>query len=247
MTSSHRFARPAAGIAVMLSLLLALANQSAVAETRLAPHKAEYKVKISVLGGLLNTELKATPDGYIATHNIKATGISRILANGDITASSIFTREPDGIRPVNFRSNDTLTRDRVQADIQFDWVNGTASGIVNSETFASAIPGLAYDPISIQYELMSDLMNGETSDEYVLFEIDELKTIMVRNIGTRSVSVPAGKFEAIGIQHQSEGSKRITTMWCVKELDYLPVIVEQHRKGKLRMRAELSSYDRIAT
>jgi hypothetical protein len=31
-------------------------------------------------------------------------------------------------------------------------------------------------------------------------------------------------------------------MWCVAELDYLPVIIEQHRKGKLRMRAVLSNY-----
>jgi len=43
------------------------------------------------------------------------------------------------------------------------------------------------------------------------------------------------------------GSKRITTMWCVEALDYLPVIIEQHRKGKLKMRAVLSSYSPLKT
>ncbi|MDH3752084.1 MAG: hypothetical protein OEU40_15990, partial [Gammaproteobacteria bacterium] len=54
--------------------------------------------------------------------------------------------------------------------------------------------------------------------------------------------VPAGEYEAVGIQHQAEGSKRVTTLWCVEELDYLPVIIEQHRKGKLRVRAVLNKY-----
>jgi hypothetical protein len=33
----------------------------------------------------------------------------------------------------------------------------------------------------------------------------------------------------------------------VEELGYLPVLIEQHRKGKLRMRAELSNYTELAT
>jgi hypothetical protein len=64
----------------------------------------------------------------------------------------------------------------------------------------------------------------------------------VRKIGVRKVDVPAGKFEVIGIQHQAEGSRRVTTLWCAEELDYLPVIIEQHRKGKLRVRATLNKY-----
>jgi hypothetical protein len=94
---------------------------------------------------------------------------------------------------------------------------------------------------------MSDLMTGKTSKNYVLFDVDELKTIEVRSIGNRTVKVPAGEYEAIGLEHQAVGSKRITTMWCVPELDYLPVIIEQHRKGDLKMRAVLTSYSPIKT
>ncbi|MCH8944992.1 MAG: hypothetical protein IH910_09435 [Proteobacteria bacterium] len=52
----------------------------------------------------------------------------------------------------------------------------------------------------------------------------------------------AGSYEAVGIQHQAEGSSRITTLWCVEELGYLPVVIEQHRKGKLKFRASLQKY-----
>ena len=54
--------------------------------------------------------------------------------------------------------------------------------------------------------------------------------------------VASGEFDVIGIQHQAEGSKRQTTLWCAKKLDYLPVVIEQHRKGKLRVRATLRRY-----
>jgi len=75
-----------------------------------------------------------------------------------------------------------------------------------------------------------------------MFEVDKLKKISVRSIGTKEVKVPAGKYTAIGIEHQAENSSRTTTLWCVEELDYLPVIIEQHRKGKLKVRATLKKY-----
>lgn len=227
--------------------VLCLLGSAALADNSLAPHKAQYKVKISVLGGQLNTQLSATRDGYVATHTVKATGMSRMLSGGQIKESSHFDRVSDGVRPVTFVSNDTLTRDKTRANIRFDWDTNEASGVVNDEEFQSSIDELAFDRVSIQYELMSDLLNDNPSAEYVLFDIDKLKKVQVRNIGSRTVKVPAGEYEAVGIQHQVIGSKRITTMWCVKELDFLPAIIEQHRKGKLKMRAVLSNYEPLQT
>ena len=219
----------------------------AYAESSLAPHKAQYKVKISVLGGQLNTQLVTTADGYVATHTIKPTGMSRMLSGGTIEESSHFDRVASGIRPVTFVTNDTLTRDKTRASIRFDWNSKEASGTVNDEEFRSVMEDFAYDRVSIQYELMSDLLNDNPSAEYTLFDVDKLKRIQVRNIGSRKVKVPAGEYLAIGLEHQAIGSKRITTMWCVEELDFLPVIIEQRRKGKLKMRAELSEYSPLTT
>jgi len=216
---------------------------AATAEVRLTPHSAEYKVKISVLSGTLNTRLETTESGYAATHKIVPTGMAKLLAGGNIEESSDFeAADAGGLMPTHYLSSDTITKDKTQADISFDWSTGEISGTVNSEQVEDVLPELAYDRVSIQYELMHDLMNGGASGTYVLFDIDELKTLNVKSIGTREIKVPAGTYTALGIQHQAEGSSRITTLWCVEELDYLPVMIEQHRKGKLRMRASLKSY-----
>ncbi len=226
-------------IALLSAAMLSL---PAIADSSLQPHSAVYKVKISVVGGQLNTELKATDNGYVATHVIKPTGMSRMFSRGRISETSEFSTTSDGVRPVEYSSNDTLSRDKTKANIRFDWGSGEARGTVNGQEVVSIMDALAHDRVSIQYELMHDLLNDGPSDKYTMFEIDKLRKLNVRNIGRKNVKVPAGKFEAVGIQHQAEGSKRVTTLWCVEELDFLPVIIEQHRLGKLKVRAALSKY-----
>jgi len=225
-------------LAVLASALLAV---PAAGAGQLTPHTAQYKVKISILSGRLNTELRATEEGYVATHRIKPTGVSRMLASGTIKVTSEFTTAPDGVRPVSFHEIDTIGDDP-ETDIRFDWSTNIASGTVGADPVRLQLDGISHDNVSIQYELMHDLINGEPSQTYVLFDVDKMRVANVRNIGTRSIKTNAGSYEAVGIQHQKEGSSRTTTLWCAPELDYLPVIIEQHRKGKLKFRATLTSY-----
>jgi len=223
-------------------LIIFVLPVATVAETTLTPHSAEYKIKISVLGGRLNTELRPTATGYVATHTVKPTGMSRMLARGSISETSEFTTTNDGVRPRHYISKDTISRDKSDASIAFDWDAGEARGTVNGEEVVSVMEGLAHDRVSIQYELMHDLLNAAPGTRYTMFEIDRLRPVNIEIVGEKVVKVPAGEFEVIGIRHQAEGSKRATTLWCSAELGYLPVVIEQHRKGKLRVRATLTEY-----
>jgi len=234
---------PALGIrTALVSVLAVLCAATALAEPQLTPHSAEYKLKISVLGGELNTSLRVSDAGYSATHRIRPKGLAKLLAGGHIEETSEFVLTTDGVIPFHYVSDDTMTKDKLQADINFDWSTGAVTGTVNGELTDSILEELAHDRVSIQYELMVDLMHDRLGDTYILFDVDRLKTLNVKTVGSKEVKVPAGTYTAIGVQHQAEGSSRVTTLWCVEELDYLPVIIEQHRKGKLRMRATLSRY-----
>ena len=218
-----------------------LAAPSKAAEG-LTPHSAEYKVKISVLSGRLNTRLQATDTGYEATHRIVPTGFAKLLAGGSIEETSSFDSDVEGVLPRRYVSSDTLSKDKTSADLSFEWSTGEVSGTINGEFVTEILEDLAHDRVSIQYELMRDLMHNGASETYILYDIDRLKTLNVSLLSARDVKVPAGNFTVIGVQHQAEGSSRITTLWCAEELDYLPVIIEQHRKGKLRLRATLRRY-----
>lgn len=222
---------------------LSLMGQS-FAEPALTPHRAQYKVKISVLSGQLNTELRHSTAGYVAHHIIKPTGLSRIITRGTMDVTSEFVSGENGIYPARFHSVDTIRKDP-DVDLIFDWESNEVSGTVGEEAVLWQLEGIAHDSVSLQYQIMHDLLKGEPSEQYTLFDIDKLKVAVVMNIGEKQVKTKAGRYLAVGIQHQKEGSSRTTTMWCVKELDYLPVIIEQHRKGKLKFRASLVSYSPI--
>ena len=223
-----------------LALLAVLAAPTAPA-AELTPHRAEYKVKISVLSGRLNTELKATENGYVATHVVKPTGMSKLLASGQMRVSSAFTPVADGVRPVTYHAIDTI-RGEPEAQIEFDWSDNTASGTVGDDEVLLELDGLSHDSVSIQYELMYDLLTEQPNGRYVLFDVDKMRVANIKDAGKKSVKTRAGAYEVVGIQHQREGSSRVTTLWCAPELDYLPVVIEQHRKGKLNFRASLAEY-----
>jgi hypothetical protein len=227
--------------------MAAAADVPTVAELALTPYSAEYTVKISVLSGRLTTELRPLANGFEATHIIEPSGLASVLKSGEISEQSRFTPYADGVRATWYRSEDSLSSEETRAEVTFDWSTSEISGTVNDEAVRIVLDGIVHDRVAIQYQLMHDLLNGGPDERYVLFDIDEFKTLVVSNIGERKVSTPAGDYTAVGIQHQAENSSRVTTLWCVEELGYLPVVIEQHRKGKLRMRAELSDYTALPT
>tara|TARA_R110002096_G_scaffold161007_3_gene327386 strand:+ start:34175 stop:34885 length:711 start_codon:yes stop_codon:yes gene_type:complete len=227
-------------LTIMAVLVLPVCDAAMAAE-QLIPHSAEYKVRISVVSGRLNTELRRTENGYLANHLIRPTGMSRILTRGTMDVTSEFSAEADGVRPIAYQAIDTI-RDDPAIDLTFDWGTDIASGTVGDEAFQLQLDELSYDNVSIQYALMYDLLNDNVADRYVLFDVDKMRIANVSSAGSREIRTKAGEFTAIGIRHQKEGSSRITTLWCVQELGYLPVVIEQHRKGKLNFQATLVRY-----
>ena len=234
---------------VLAILGAGLAAPSAVMahDIALVPHEAEYRVKISVAKGTLTSRVQATDDGFVARSEIKPKGFASLLMNGSIVEQSTFAVTTDGVRPQHFESVDTLTKDQKNVTMDFDWQDGNVSGTVGDADFSFALDGMVHDRVSIQYELMLQLINGKSGKEYVLLDGDELKVLTVKSIGTKQLDVPFGEFEALGIAPSKLNSSRVTTLWLAPELGYLPVIIEQRRKGKVRVRAVLSDYRRLTT
>ena len=228
-------------VRLITALIVVFLAGQVSAETALTPHTAQYKVRISVVSGQLNTELRKTADGYVANHVIKPTGMSKLITRGTMDVTSTFSSESDGVKPIRYQSVDTIRKDP-DVDLTFDWTTNEVSGTVGDEDVSLQLEGIAHDSVSIQYELMHDLLNGDPDEHYVLFDVDKMRMANISIAGEKKIKTKAGTFTAIGIQHQKVGSSRIMTLWCVEELDYLPVVIEQHRKGKLKFRAALVKY-----
>lgn len=227
-----------------LLLLLPVLNVTAApAPVTLKPHRVEYNVEISILNGKLSTVVTAVGAGFMANSVIEPVGISKIVAHGAIQESSFFLTDERGVRPEQYRSVDTLSTDDTTVTFDFKWAEHRVEGMINGEPIAFELDGRVHDRVSIQYQLMLDLLTGGAKDAYVMLDGDELKHLEVKNIGSRTVKVPYGTFDVIGIQHGEKDSSRVTVLWCAKELDYLPVVIEQRRDGEVHVRAVMTEYE----
>ena len=227
---------------VFQALVLCCSFVEANADQELTPYAAEYKVKISVLSGKLVTELRRTESGYSAVSTIRPAGIANVFMNGLIEERSWFSVSGSGVVPDRYSSVDTITKDQKAMDFGFDWHKNEVAGTIGDQYYVIPLHGPVHDRVSIQFELMLKLLNNSPADRYVMLNEEELRPIVVSNIGKKRVKVPFGSFDAVGIQHRTEDSSRLTTLWCVEELGFLPVIIEQHKNGKLRVRAVLDEY-----
>lgn len=227
-------------------LILCCTFVEAGADQELTPYTAEYKVKISVLSGKLVTELRRTESGYSAVSTIRPAGLANVFMNGVIEENSWFSVSAAGVVPDRYSSVDTITNDQKNMEFRFDWQQNEVAGTIGSQNYVIPLNGPVHDRVSIQFELMLKLLNGTAADRYVMLNEEELRPIIVSNIGKKRVKVPFGSFDVVGIQHRTEDSSRLTTLWCAEKLGYLPVIIEQHKNGKLRVRAVLDKYAPLA-
>ncbi|HET6628485.1 MAG TPA: DUF3108 domain-containing protein [Woeseiaceae bacterium] len=235
--------RPGLFAGLPLLLLPVLNATAAPPPITLKPHRVEYNVEISILNGRLTTVVTAVGDGFMANSIIVPVGFSKVVAHGSIQESSFFLVDEQGVRPERYRSVDTLSTEDQTVTFDFKWAAHRVEGMINGEPITFPLDGRVHDRVSIQYELMLDLLTGEAKDKYVMLDGDELKHLEVKNIGSRTVKVPYGTFEAVGIQHGEKDSSRVTVLWCAKELDYLPVVIEQLRDGEVHVRASLAEYE----
>lgn len=239
--------RPGLLAGIPLLLLPVLNATAAPGPITLKPHRVEYNVEISVLNGRLTTVVTAVGAGFMANSVIEPVGFSKIVAHGAIQESSFFLVDAQGVRPEQYRSVDTLSRENQTVNFDFKWADHRVAGMINDDPIAFELDGRVHDRVSIQYELMLDLLTGDAKDAYVMLDGDELKHLEVKSIGSRTVKVPYGTFEAVGIQHGEKDSSRVTVLWCAKELDYLPVVIEQRRDGKVHVRAVMTEYEALPT
>lgn len=252
-----------------IPLIAALAALAAAPATGagLTPHETEYKVRVSGVSGRLTTRLERQGEAFEATHVIEPTGLAGLLARGDVRERARFEDLGNGLQPLAYESRNTLREDS-GAELEFDWAAARVTGMYyeegNRQDVDAPLDASVFDRLTMQYRLMQDLAGGLTiaapagdgdaaagagegtalaaRTDYVLFDGEKIRPIVVTKIGERDIRTAAGTFATIGVQHQKEGSSRRTLLWLAPDLDYLPVLIEQYRKDKINVRATLRSY-----
>ena len=175
----------------------------------------------------------------IFTSTTKATGMFAMFFNGKITERSVWEYHEGRARPLQYGYKDTNKKKERDVSLAFDWKNKTVTNTINGEPWKMEITPDTQDKLIYQINIMLTLLED---DNIKLMNINvadggKLKNHKAIIQKKETIETPAGKYKTIRVSR--DDGKRVTTLWCAPELNYLPVRIEHYKKGDTKVNAYL--------
>lgn len=228
---------------LILGLLgaFALINSGLAQAFELRPFEAVYKVKKSGLSlGKAHFNLHKLEDNrWEYTSNIKPSGMAALFSDDRIKESSIVAVRGNTITPLHYTYNRTGS-DNEHATITFDWAHNSAKVQYNDQSFNYTLKGGEQDHYSLVLNLMRIGSLGLASQDMTIIN-NEVKQYTYTATGSERVKTPLQKFDAIKMVQTGQSSRSLH-YWLSPELNFAPVKIEQHKKGKKNLEMTLKSF-----
>ena len=167
----------------------------------------------------------------------------RLVRPRDAVDRSEFRIEGGSIVPLSFESEDGTRKNKRGNEIVFDWNAGSATSDYRGDRREIDLEDAILDRQLMQLAMMSDLASGVRSTRYTVIDRLDVKTYEIEVLGDEHISVPAGEYDTVKVRRQRSGSSRATIMWCVPELNYLPVLTQQLKEDKVIATLSLTGLD----
>lgn len=225
-----------------ISLLSPVSAQT-VQSASITPFEVEYDVGNNLItAGSAKLSLKQEGDEWIYSLTTLPSGIFKLTGQGRIQEISVMEiSEQQELQPKRYTYRQD-EEDKRSVDAWFNWKDNELKyrrkGVESTEQLNDPI----LDRLSVTLSVREQLRNGFEQAAVQIFDNGRIKTIVFTNEGTELISTKLGKQQAVKIRSfHSEGSrKRVTTTWFAPDLDYVPVVIEQHKEGKLVARLTIS-------
>lgn len=206
----------------------------------LKPFRATYRVSYGVLSGELVLELEhRMGDEWMLTSTATTRGVARVFRRGELVERTLLRADDNGIRPMEYNREDGISGPDRNASLLFLYEDDRVIGSDREESVDLAMNGDLSDRLSMQVRLMFDLLNGERPESYQVIDRAEIRRLSITYTGDEQVRAAGSEYEALLIEHQSENSSRSTRLWLARDERFLPVRIEQLRRGSTKWTGEL--------
>ena len=203
--------------------------------------QAIYNAQLKQVDGQVMMTLKKEQDNLYSYEMItRPSGFWRIIIDGSIREKSTFSLENGVVRSKTYELNDTIRSKPRQSSATFDWDNLLLSGYYKDRKFELPLNRDIIDRVVLQIAIIHNNQQGINSTEYYILDRDKVKRVQINKKKSVNIRVPFGQFEVIEIEHVSEGSDSINSLWLAPELGYIPVKLTQKKDGKTIFSASLS-------
>ncbi len=191
--------------------------------------------------GELHNHLETRSAQILYTSEITATGLASIFVGEKATESSTLTATPDQHskyplqksyhlnRGKNHKKNQDMTFTRNQQGLY------EVNGSYKKKTYSLKSPSPLWSRHAIPLLMSSDLLlkNDTTGGTFQITEKGNINNYTYALKKTETINFNDERFGVLKFMIQKQGSNRMSYVWLSKAHYYLPLKIEQYKKGEL--------------
>ena len=215
---------------------------------QLSPHVAIYEMKYGDISvGHIRYELTQPKD-----HHLRFTVESKLgflLLSDKREIISDFTLHPKNGQIVSrkFQQNRRGTGPDFFETIHFDPKQKKAHWQTKKKTQHFSLSEATYDPLNAQIQLRLDLIQKKPNLSYAYITEKKIERVAFRRNPEDRLNVLGMPMTAEKVEVIRKNNKRQTYLWFTKELNFLPTKIEDAKKGRDAIVAELVYYEELVT
>jgi len=208
-----------------------------------APFQADYEVLRNgkELGRATLTLRAAGAGTWEFSSQTKGTKGMASLLGVDVMEKSTFRwheGQPEGLRYMY--SQEAAIKSR-QRSTEFDWQTHEAQSRDGNQVWTAPLQTSAMDRNLVTIALMAQLKSGAHDLAFKVVDKDKVADQRYAQGAHETLSLPAGKIEAVRVERQRTDNSRTTTSWFAPQRNWLPVQIEQVEKNGETITMRLAS------
>jgi Protein of unknown function (DUF3108) len=233
---------------MVLVLLFCFANFSQAEEYTPTLFEANYTIRVkgAQIAKMTRRFSRLDNGAYQYQSETRTTGLISIFRKDHIVERSLWQLESDKLVPIDYYYDHSGGKKDRQVSISFDWENQRITNSIDGSSWKMPTSPNIMDKLLYQLALMYDLQAGKESLRYTVADGGKTKIYNFEILGLETLKTPLGELQTVKLERHKPNSRRKSTLWCAKELEYLPVKVENIEKdGKITV-ALIKSLEGIA-
>lgn len=205
-------AQPAAGISEPFAARFSLTTKGAkIGET-------EWSVK------------SVATDIFVYESRTVAAGIIALVNDEEIVERSVWQNDRGALLPLSYSYRRSGGDRERNIAVNFDWENSQAENTASGHSWRMPVPAGTLDKLSYVLVLMKDLAENKTELRYQIADGGRLKVYQLTIEGEERIDTALGPMETVVVRRLRNSEERETLLWCAKNLNYLPVMIEHREK-----------------
>lgn len=219
-----------------LLLLLGLTGLTSAAENAPTLFEADYTIRVqgAQIAKMTRRFSRLESGAYQYHSETRTTGLISLFRKDYIIENSEWQLQAQNLIPMDYYYDHSGGKKNRKVNITFDWENNRITNSIDGSSWKMPTAPNIMDKLLYQLAIMYDLQAGKRSLQYTVADGGKTKIYNFEFLGEETVNTPLGNLLTVKLERHKPNSRRKSTLWCAKDLGYLPIKVENiENNGKV--------------